>query len=183
MTDKRQKLLDKKIISIDGDINSEMASYVSEAIRELAIMDSPDIDIWINTSGGDVELGLYIYDMINTYKGKTHGKVISFARSMGVIILQACTTRESCNHANILIHHISRRQVSMDVLQNPKRIKELLSKMKEPQERLYVILEQRTKKSRAEIIKACASDTDMSAVDAQKFGLIAKITEGSPKED
>lgn len=183
MNDRRKKLLDANIIAIDEEINIDMARYVGEAIDLLMAGGSPEITIFINSNGGDVDLGLHIFDMIDTYKGKTHGKVIAFARSMGAIILQACTTREAARHAKILIHHVSRKSVSLDVLKDNAKLADLIAGMERTQEKLYRILEGRTKRTREEIVSACLPDTDMTAEKALDFGLITSITSSSLKDD
>ena len=183
MNDKRKMHLGVNRIVIDEDINIEMAKYVDEAIGHFSANGNPDIEVVITSNGGDVDLGLYVFDMIDTYRGKTHGRVASFARSMAAVILQACTTREAGRHSKILIHHITRRQVSLDVLKDSTKLSGLVAGMEKTQDKLYRILESRTSRNRDEIIKACLPDTDMSAEEALVFGLISSITSSSLKDD
>jgi ATP-dependent Clp protease protease subunit len=182
MTDRHKKALAVRKILITGEINYEMARYVDEAIEQLTIDGSPEIEVIITSNGGDVDMGLHIFDLIDTYAGATRGRVVSFARSMGAVILQACTTREAVRHAKILIHHISRRQVSLDTLTDPKKLEELISGMQTTQEKLYKILAGRTGKNREEIVKACLPDADMTSEEALAFGLISAITTSTSKD-
>jgi len=183
MKDIQKELLNKNIIVISGNVDSAMVSEVSEAFTHLRLKDNPDIEILINSNGGDVEWGLTIYDIIDTYKGKTTGIVHSSAYSMGAIILQACTVRKATRHSYILIHHISRQSVSLDVLKDPAKRRRTIEQMEKPQRRLYEILLKRTKKPLDEIISTCKKDTKMSAEEALAFGLIGEIIPSEPKED
>ncbi len=183
MDDKQRKFLEQNTINIDGDINVDMARYVDNAIKHFMLNGNPDIDVLITSNGGDVDMGLFIFDLIDTYKGKTRGRVISFARSMGAVILQACTTREATRHSKILIHHVSKRQVGLDTLTDTKKRQDLVDGMWKSQEKLYRILEGRSGKTRQEIVDACLPDTDMTADEALCFGLISSITPSSKKDD
>lgn len=183
MNEELKKFLDKGILPIEGEINTDKLRMVLESLGYLITKGSPDIQVLISSNGGDVDSGLLIYDVIDTYPGKTFGKVFSKARSMGAIILQACTTREATRHSYILIHYVSKRSVTLDVLNNEKKRQEIIQELVKIQEKIYQILERRTKKSREEIVAKCALDEDMTAEQALEFGLISKITESSPKED
>ncbi len=183
MNEYRRKLLDGNIIAIEGTVGPDMGEYVSEAMAGLASRGNPDIEVRITSNGGDVSIGLHIFDAFDTYPGKIRGRVCGFARSMAVVILQGCTTREATKHAAILIHHVSRKQVSLDVINDPEKFARLKADLDTAQEKIYAIFESRTGKGRKEIIDACLPDTDMTAQEALQFGLIAKITPSVPKED
>jgi ATP-dependent protease ClpP protease subunit len=53
----------------------------------LNLKDNPPIQINITSSGGDVDSGLLIYDLIRLYPGETTGRVVGFARSIALIVL------------------------------------------------------------------------------------------------
>lgn len=183
MNDTQKRFLDARMILISGEVDSAMARYVEEAIGHFSTLGNPDVDVIIQTNGGDVDIGLHIFDAIDTYRGRTRGVVASFARSMGAVILQACTTREAGKHAKILVHHVSRKNVSLDTLTDPQKLADLAANMARTQEKMYLILEAATGRSREEIIAACLPDADMTADEALVFGLIGKIVESSKKED
>ena len=168
-------LLKKRILDLQGDVDGTMAMYAREAITRLTAEGSPDITVIITSDGGNTEAGADIYDMLRLYTGKKVGKVICYARSMAVMILQACTERHCATHARIMIHHISRNSLSLDELRNKKRLAVVRSVMEEKQNYLYAILSSRTKRTVKEIKQVCDKNKDMNANQAKAFGLVDQI--------
>ena len=175
LTEKERKLLDKGIIDLCGEVNQEMVFYVRACIVELKANDNPDIEILISSGGGRVKFGLDIYDMIRMYKGQTTGKVFQGAHSIAAIILQGCDKRLITKHSEIMIHHISINQVSLDVLRNRKKVEELKKDMERDQQSLYDILSEKTGHLKSVIKAKCAKEYFMSAEEALEFGLVDEI--------
>ena len=175
LTKTQRRLLGRGIIELKGDIVPETAYYVRDAITLLVASGSPDIEVWITSGGGDVDVGLDIYDMLRLYSGKVTGKVIGYARSMAVVILQACDQRQCARHARILIHHIRQVEVSLDTMRDRKAMAGLIKESEQIQQRISRILANRTGRSIAEIRRACVREYDMFAQEAKKFGLIDRI--------
>lgn len=168
-------LLKKRIIDLKGDVNDEMAYYVREALFRLKTENDPDIEVQISSNGGDVAVGLCIYDMLKNYPGQKTGIVNGFARSMGAIILQACNVRCCMRHSSVLIHHVSINRISLDELRSKKKLKKRKKDMEKDQDSLYKILMKKTGKSKEEIMAACRKDLGMTSKEAKEFGLIDKI--------
>ena len=168
-------LLNKNIIDLQGNIDSDMALYIREAITRLIAKGSPNITLRITSDGGNVRIGLDIYDLLEDYPGEITGFVIGFARSMAAIILQVCNNRIASKHSHILIHHINRGKITFDEIKNKQKLITIKKEMDNDQELLYDILIKKISKSRKTIIKACSKDKDMSTKAALKFGLIDKI--------
>lgn len=166
---------DNPVLYITGDVEGKMYERVAVALAFLATKGSPDIDVVIDSNGGSVATGLDIYDLIRLYKGKTVGTVISRAASMGAIILQACGVRKCALHAEILIHHISRKSVGLDTLKSKKQHKKLVREMEVDQQRQYDILVKKTGQSKKKIVITCKLDKFMSAEEAKSFGLIDEV--------
>lgn len=173
----RKKLIEKRIIPINGKVSQELFYSVEDIMSELLLIGSPDIALIINSSGGDVLFGLNVFDLVRNYPGKTTGIVIGRAASMAVVILQACDRRICANHGEILIHHISRNTVSLDVLDDPtgEKYRELRSDMIKRQQFINTILVDRTKKSLDEVKAECLKDKFMTAQEAKDFKLIDEI--------
>jgi ATP-dependent Clp protease protease subunit len=167
--------LPKPELYIAGDINRDMFSWVARALVHLRSKGSPEIDVVIDTPGGDTDAGLDIYDALRLYTGKKTAIVLDQAASMGAIILQACEVRKCAKHAGVLIHFVSRRSVSLGEISTQKGWKKILGNLREVQARLYIILEKATKKSRTAIIKECRKDKSMKAEEALEFGLVDEI--------
>ncbi len=168
-------LLDKNILLIHSKIEGDTVLHVYRCLAILEGRGSPDVEIRIFTSGGNVRAGLDIYDALRRYKGKKTGVVYAYARSMGAIILQACEERICLQHAAVLIHHINTQSVSLDVLEDNERFEKMRQSMWTDQRALYAILAKRTGKSEEEICEACKKDRDMDAKEALAFGLIDRI--------
>lgn len=171
----QEKLLERHIIDLEGEVKDVMVIYVREAIMRLIADGSPPITVCLTSSGGSVDIGLDIYDFLRLYKGKKTGIVAGYSQSMAAIILQACDVRQCMRHSSVLIHHVQRRKVSLDDLRSPGKIKKVRDDLEKSQEKLYAILEKRTGKSRKEITDVCAKDTDMTSEEALAFGLIDEI--------
>ncbi|MEA1929385.1 MAG: ATP-dependent Clp protease proteolytic subunit [Patescibacteria group bacterium] len=181
-------LLDRGVIEIGGKVEGKTALYVREALLRLVARGSPPITISICSEGGLVEVGLDIYDAFQVYPGKKIGLVVGYARSMAAVVLQACTQRIASRHAQLLIHHVSRREISLDVIQDAKRLAALKTSMEASQDRLYRILAARSGKSVAAIRRECKKGQDMTAEEALEFGLVDMVIDSqldlssAPKE-
>lgn len=175
MNDLQAKLLDKNIIDVIGEVDRDMALYVREAIMNLIARECPPTNIYISSGGGDVDYGLDVYDTLMMYDGLKKGIVVGNASSMAAIILQACDKRVATKHATVLIHHISRGDISLDVLRDEEKLKDTVKSMEESQMYLYEILSGRTKKDTMVIKEECAKDKAMTAREALEFGLIDEI--------
>lgn len=163
------------VIDIVGEVNSKMFSYVRGAIMYLRSRGNPEVHVTITSPGGDVDAGLDIYDLFRLYEGKKIMTVHDKAASMGAMILQAGDVRQCALHAHVLIHHISRGNVTLDLLRSKKKLAEMIQSMEQSQRRLYAILSDRTGKTVPEIRRECAKDQFMDAEEARHFGLIDEI--------
>ena len=169
------ELLDKGILQLGGSVDEEMAMYVQESLLRLKARGSPAIEVRITSNGGSVSTSLNIYDMLRMYPGEKTGIVEGFARSMAAVVLQACEKRKALKHCKILIHHISKSSVSLDVVLDETKLRELRADLEKDQARIYTIFSEKTKKNAEDVKAKCAEDTDMTAEEAQSFGLIDEI--------
>ena len=171
----QSKLLARKIIAIEDEVDAHMAGYVRESLLRLVSDGNPPAIVIVSSHGGNVEFGMAIYDMIRAYPGDTTGVVVGYAKSMAAIILQACNRRVSLRHAKMLIHNIVQRSVSLDVLRDQERREKLLRETERDQEIHYEILAGRTGKSVGEIRAQCQKDANMDPSEALVFNLIDEI--------
>lgn len=171
------KLLERNIINIEGGVDGRMAEYVRGAIMELTAKGNPPCKMFITSQGGSVTPALHIYDAFACYPSEVEGIVLGYAESMAVVILQACSRRICLPHSRILIHHVSRQSISLDVFRDERRYKEILHEMEQSQACIDQILSRKTGKSLDEIREACERDEHMSAKEALEFGLIDEIAQ------
>jgi len=160
---------------IEGEIQPQTYNKVALALTHLRSIGAPPLQILFDSNGGSVKVGLDIYDLIRLYPNDTVGLVVNKAASMAAIILQACKKRTCAQHASILIHHVSRRNISLDEIANARSRERILANMRADQGKLYRILAERTGKPVSAIRKVCKQDRFMSAEVALDFGLIDQI--------
>jgi ATP-dependent Clp protease protease subunit len=175
LTETQKKLVEKGILDLAGKIDAEMAEYVRSAIPELIAYDAPPLTVFISSSGGDVHIGLSIYDMLNAYPNTTTGIVVIEAKSMAAVILQACTIRKALTNSEILIHHISRSSVSLDIIRDAKKLEKVAKGLEMRQSKINKILADRTKKSIEEIRRVCELNREMNVEEAIEFGLVDSV--------
>lgn len=168
-------LLEKGIIDLQGDVDGDMFEYVRECMMRLALKDNPPITVKITSSGGSVWSGLFIYDLIRLYPGFKTGIAIGLVRSIAAIILQACDKRESTRNSLITIHHVGRNKADLDEIEDKNEWRKIVKFLRAQQEKLYLILEKKTNKSRSAIVALCKENCDLSAQEALDFGLIDAI--------
>ena len=170
-------------IAIEGEITNDKVKEFGKEIAKLKDEGCPDIIVLISSKGGEVESGFDIYDLLRLYPGKKTGIVWRYAKSMASFILQACDERYVTPHSRILIHHISRTHVSLDILRNPKRIKEVVTDLERLQSMMYKVYASRTGKTVGQIRQACTKEEDLYPVQAKEFGLIDGVwTKSLPME-
>ncbi len=168
----QRTLLRKNILLVDGKVDEDMLLYMQRALGILVSNGSPDIQLLFTSGGGNVDLGLHIYDMLRLYPGKKTGTVLTHAKSMAAVILQACENRQCARHGVVMIHHINTNRMSLDTLRNKELLEERIRDMEESQESLYKILSDRCKKTREEIVTACEEGNNFTAEEARVFGLV-----------
>jgi len=173
--DTKEKLLDLNILTLEGTVNSEMIMFVKESLAKLMLRGSPMITVLISSSGGSVDIGLSIYDLLKLYPGEKTALVTCYAKSIATVIMQACERRLCTPNAMVMIHHISTDSISLDEIRDAERFKTIMHRMETRQSKIYAILMQRTRKTEDEIKKECAKDRDLFVPEAIAFGLVDGI--------
>ncbi|NCN07901.1 hypothetical protein GW933_04455 [Candidatus Falkowbacteria bacterium] len=177
----RESLLFRHILDLSGPVDEEMAKYVHEAMIILQTEGNPDIRIMITSNGGNVDVGLCIYDLIKNYPGHVTGTVTTFCRSVAMAILQACDYRLAYFHAHLKIHDVlvDVNKLEASNVLNPrafaKFMEQLVQGVKKDSQRInniYVKCSGQSKKSISQISKA---GQDLSAEEALAYGLIDEI--------
>lgn len=104
-----KKLMESRIIFINGEINDEMASDVVAKLLYLDSQSNEDIVIYINSPGGSVTSGLMIYDTIKYVKSDVSTIGIGLSASMASILLMSGTKgkRKILTHGRVMLHELS----------------------------------------------------------------------------
>ena len=166
------KLLDNRIIFINGEINDTLSNLVISELLYLDSINNNDIDIYINSPGGSVTSGLAIIDTMNYIKSDVRTIVIGIAASMASIILASGTKgkRLSLKNSEVMIHQPlgNTSGQATDIEIQAKRIinkKKMLNKM----------LANLTNRSLDIIEKDTERDKYLSSTEALKYGIIDEI--------
>ena len=100
------KLMEDRKIFLSGEINMDMAN---DFMREMMYLDDEsgkDINIYINSVGGEIMAGMLIYDVIQAAKCSLNLYCTGYAYSMAAILL-ACGPqgrRFILPHSEVMIH-------------------------------------------------------------------------------
>lgn len=175
LTPLQLSLLNKRTIEISGYVNNETAQYVYVALLMMKPFGNPDMEVIINSQGGNATAGFYIYDLFTNYKGGITGTVAGKAQSIAAIILQACDIRRCYKHSDLLIHNPSPGEVGWGNFFDENKLEATRKVLIGVRDKMYAILQEKTGKSFDEIAEECARDADMDPQKALKFGLIDEI--------
>lgn len=84
------RLLKERIIFVSGEVNDTMADLVVAQLLFLEAEDpEKDIQMYINSPGGNVTSGFAIFDTMNHIKPDVSTICVGLAASMGAILLTA----------------------------------------------------------------------------------------------
>lgn len=169
------RLLEDRIIVLDGEINSAVSSSITAQLLFLESKDPKrDITMYINSPGGSVTAGLAIHDTMQYIGCDVSTVVMGMAASMGSFLSSAGAPgkRLVLPNSEIMIHQplisggIGGQQT--DIMIHAKNLENT-------RERLERIIAQNCGKSYEEVHAACERDNYMTAQEAVAFGLADKI--------
>jgi len=174
------RLLKDRIIFIGTPIDDTIANIIIAQLLFLQ-MDNPekDIDLYINTPGGNVTSGLAIYDTIQFIKPEVNTYCVGQAASMGAVLLAAGAKgkRYALPHARIMIHQPwgGVQGQAADISIQAKEILRL-------KDRIESILVKHTGKTMVKIKKDTDRDYFMSAEEAKNYGVVDQVVESIKKK-
>ncbi len=166
-------LLSERIIFLDEPITAKTAVCFTQAI--LLLMASPDpITICISCTGGEVNAGLAIYDLLQSCQNEIYMYCIGQACSMAAVLLAAGQKgrRYILPNSRVMIHEVL---LSGGVSGTATSISRISGSILETRELLNGILAKHTGKSIKEIEQATSFDNFMNAEEAVDFGICDAI--------
>jgi len=169
------RLLNDRIIILNGEINDSVASIVVAELLFLEGQDpDKDISLYINSPGGSISAGLAIYDTMNYIKCDVSTICVGLAASMGSFLLAAGAKgkRYALPNSEVLIHQPLGRvegQAS-DMKIHTDHIVKIRQKMNE----LY---SQMTGQDLSVIERDTDRDYYMTAEEACAYGIVDKVIE------
>eukprot|EP00435_Cladocopium_sp_Y103_P000663 s1259_g1.t1 len=173
--DVMSKLLQDRILMLNGQVNDEMANVLVAQILYLANQDAEkDITIYINSPGGSVSAGMAIYDAMQFVPCDVSTVCYGMAASMGAFLLGAGTKgkRRSLPNARIMIHQplggAGGQAADIEI-----QAKEILFL----REILNTYLADFTGKPLAAVAEDCDRDYYMTPEEASQYGIIDEVIE------
>jgi ATP-dependent Clp protease, protease subunit len=167
------RLLNERIVFLGTPIDDQIANLIIAQLIHLESEDpEKDIQIYINSPGGQVYSGLAIYDTMQYIKPDIQTTCIGIAMSMGAVILAGGTKgkRVALPNAKILIHQVSggfQGQATDIEIQARETIN--------LKRRLEEILAEHTGKPTEQVAKDMERDYFLTSQEAQEYGIIDNV--------
>ena len=164
---------EKRVLLLDGEISDETwwgDEVTPQMFRSELNAAEGDIDLWINSPGGDCYAAAQIYNMLMEYKGNVNVKIDGIAASAASVVAMAGTTVEMSPVATIMIHNPM--TVSIGDTHEMERTITFLSEIKESIINAY---ELKTGLSRAKISRLMDAETWMNAKKAVELGFADSV--------
>lgn len=169
------RLLSERKLFIEGEITAASACEFVRAMMLLVKENAEKpIDIYINSSGGEVNAGLLIYDTLKGMETETNLHCIGMAASIATIILAGGKKghRFIFRHSRTMLHE---PLVAGSVGGSATSIKRTAESIMELKAILIEILVSDTGKTRKEVEAAISFDNYMNAEESIAFGICDKI--------
>jgi ATP-dependent Clp protease protease subunit len=167
------RLLNERIIFLGTPIDDQIANLIVAQLIHLESEDpEKDIQIYINSPGGQVYSGLAIYDTMQYIKPDIQTTCVGIAMSMGAVILAggAKGKRVALPNAKILIHQVSggfQGQATDIEIQARETIN--------LKRRLEEILALHTGRPTEQVAKDMERDYFLTSKEAQEYGIIDNV--------
>ncbi|HZW49745.1 MAG TPA: ATP-dependent Clp protease proteolytic subunit [Bacillota bacterium] len=167
------RMLRDRIVFLNGDVNMYSVNLV---IAQLLFLEAEDpekeINLYINSPGGEVYSGLALYDTMQYLKAPVNTICVGLAASMAAVILSAGKKRMALPHSRILIHQPlgGAQGQAADIKIQAEEILRIRQTLNE-------ILAKHTKQDVKEIENRTDRDNYFTAPEALEFGLIDQIFE------
>ena len=164
---------EKRILLLDGEISDETwwgDEVTPQMFRSELHAAEGDIDLWINSPGGDCYAAAQIYNMLMEYKGNVNVKIDGIAASAASVVAMAGSTVEISPLGMLMIHNPM--TVSIGDTHEMERTITFLSEIKESIINAYEI---KTGLSRAKISRLMDAETWMNAKKAVELGFADSV--------
>lgn len=175
----KSKLLERRIIYLDSQINTES---VNEAIQQIALLaaenSSEPITILISSGGGSIIDGLALIDVMRSCPCVIKTVSVGIAASMGCVILAAGTKghRYITPNSQAMLH----QPLIAGNLPggNCSEIETIANSLIERKNQINNLLVDLTGKSRKHIDELTAKDTYLNAEEAVENGIVDEVATG-----
>lgn len=168
------RLLMERKIFLSGEIDMNQANRIVSQLLYLGKAGAEPIDIYINSSGGEVNSGLLLYDVIQGLKIPVNMYCTGIAASMAAVLLAGGQEgrRFILPHSKTMVHE---PLIAGGVGGSATSIRNISESIMQTREILNGILAKHTKKSLAEVEQATSYDHYMDADESVTFGICDRI--------
>ena len=169
------RLMYDRIIYFSGEVSQDNCDIIIAQLLYLASADDKrDINMYINSPGGDVVAGLGVIDTMDIIVPDVRTTCIGMCASMGAVLLSNGQKgkRSILKHGRVMIHSVSSafKGHTADV-----RIE--MEQSERCQKDLYEILAKNTGKTYEEINTLCDRDNWFIGQEAVELGIVDKVLE------
>ena len=164
---------EKRTLLLDGEISDETwwgDEVTPQIFRSELNAAEGDIDLWINSPGGDCYAAAQIYNMLMEYKGNVAVKIDGIAASAASVVAMAGSTVEISPLGLMMLHNPM--TVSIGDTHEMERTITFLAEIKESIINSY---ELKTGLSRAKISRLMDAETWMNAKKAVELGFADSV--------
>ena len=166
------RLLKDRIILLSGEINDVLANSIIAQLLYLDSINNDDINIYINSPGGEITSGMAIYDTMNFIKSDVSTTCIGICASMAAFLLSSGTKgkRYALKNSEVMIHQPlgGAKGQATEIKIAAERILKLRKKLNE-------LLSENTGMNLEKIENDTERDNFMDSKEALEYGLIDKI--------
>ena len=167
------RLLKERVVFLVGPVDDPVANVV---VAQLLFLESEnpdkDINLYINSPGGNVSSGLAVYDTVQFVKPDVSTICVGLAASMGALLLAGGTRgkRYCLPHSRMMIHQPSGGAYGQatDIDIHAREILRL-------RERLNEVLAEHTGQPLEKIALDTERDNFMGAEEAVEYGLVDQV--------
>ena len=172
------KLLSQRKVFIEGEIDDQAAcSFIKKIMLLTAENPNKEIDVLINSPGGEINSGLAMYDVIQSCKTPIRIFCIGRAYSMAAVLFASGRHgRYMLPHSELMLHE---PLLGNHVRGNSSSIKSISDSLINTKIKLNQILAKHTGKSEEEVEKASSFDHYFDPEESIEFGLCDEVVDFS----
>lgn len=165
------RLIQDRIVFLSGDVTPDSMDVIVAQLLYLDSVDNRDINLYINSGGGDCYSGLELVSVMDFIKSDVSTTVLGLAASMGAVIASNGTKgkRFALPYSRFMIHQPSSAMGSANFTDSKIHLQEMESIRND----LYEVLSKNSGNDVETIIKMCENgDKWMKADEAISLGFL-----------
>ncbi len=168
------RLLSERKIFIEGEISQTSACEFVKKVMILCREDAKKpIDVFINSSGGEILAGMLMYDCIQSTKTPIRMFCMGAAYSMGALLFASGTQgRYMFEHSELMLHE---PLLGSKVAGNASSLRSISESLNDAKRKMNSILVKHTGRSEQEIEEATSFDHFFTPKESIDFGLADEI--------